>query len=91
MSDFNAAQVLAEAYTLYKKHHDGMGLDFKIAINQVREKSEQRGAVKELENASKAMKKFAVTQSSDKQGTYIHAANMLLDRALHRANLEGDE
>ena len=44
MSDFNAAQVLAEAYTLYKKHHDGMGLDFKIAINQVREESEQRGA-----------------------------------------------
>ena len=31
MSDFNAAQVLAEAYTLYKKHYDGMGLDFKIA------------------------------------------------------------
>lgn len=35
MSDFNAAQVLAEAYTLYKKHHDGMGLDFKIAIAQI--------------------------------------------------------
>ena len=35
MSDFNAAQVLAEAYTLYKKHYDGMGLDFKIAIAQV--------------------------------------------------------
>lgn len=35
MSEFNAAQVLAEAYTLYKKHHDGMGLDFKIAIAQV--------------------------------------------------------
>lgn len=35
MSKFNADQVLAEAYTLYKKHHDGMGLDFKIAIAQV--------------------------------------------------------
>lgn len=39
MAEFNAAQVLAEAYTLYKKHHDGMGLDFKIAINQVRKES----------------------------------------------------
>src|SRR5699024_999129 len=31
----NPIQVLAEAYTLYKKHHDGMGLDFNIAIAQV--------------------------------------------------------
>lgn len=52
MSKFNAAQVLAEAYTLYKKHHDGRGLDFKIAINQVREESEQRGAIKALQEAA---------------------------------------
>jgi len=54
MSDFNAAQVLAEAYTLYKKHHDGMGLDFKIAIAQVREESEQRGAIKALRDAAES-------------------------------------
>lgn len=39
MAEFNAAQVLAEAYTLYKKHHDGMGLDFKIAIAQIRKEA----------------------------------------------------
>ena len=39
MAEFNAGRVLAEAYTLYKKHHDGMGLDFKIAIAQVRKEA----------------------------------------------------
>ena len=51
MSDFNAAQVLAEAYTLYKKHHDGMGLDFKIAITQVR----QEAKVQALRDAADAL------------------------------------
>ena len=50
MSDFNAAQVLAEAYTLYKKHYDGMGLDFKIAIAQVR----QEAKVQALRDAADA-------------------------------------
>ena len=57
----NPIQVLAEAYTLYKKHHDGMGLDFNIAIAQVREESEQRGAERALRKTQKIIAGFEHT------------------------------
>src|SRR5699024_12266299 len=54
----NPIQVLAEAYTLYKKHHDGMGLDFNVAIAQVREESEQRGAERAFRKTQEIIARF---------------------------------
>src|SRR5690625_3406497 len=54
----NPIQVLAEAYTLYKKHHNGMGLDFNIAIAQIREESEQRGAERALRKTQEIIAGF---------------------------------
>ena len=85
MAEFNAAQVLAEAYTLYKKHHDGMGLDFKIAINQVRKESKAealRDAAERL-RAGNLMIGPNYIDPSD-------AADWLEHRADRIANKEGD-
>src|SRR5699024_1611694 len=54
----NPIQVLAEAYTLYKKHHDGMRLDFNVAIAQVREESEQRGAERAFRKTQEIIARF---------------------------------
>ena len=90
MSDFNAAQVLAEAYTLYKKHYDGLGLDFKIAIAQVqaeakaealREAAESDDLIghmyKHFDNHSIQIPPVAVRATA----TYLH----------NRADQEGNE
>ena len=90
MSDFNAAQVLAEAYTLYKKHHDGLGLDFKIAIAQVRKEAEQRGAIKALREAAseRNMHHLSDELSDDALEEAVRIINWIQDRAYL---LEGDD
>jgi len=80
MSDFNAAQVLAEAYTLYKKRYDGMGLDFKIAIAQVRQEAEQRG----MRLAQEAVAKGPVERGRERVGDILSTAQALhmIDNAI---------
>jgi len=85
MSDFNAAQVLAEAYTLYKKHYDGMGLDFKIAIAQVREESEQCGKEQGWDEAITAQIQRLISGDPDVERFQMPANPYRTDR------LEGDD
>ena len=95
MSDFNAAQVLAEAYTLYKKHHDGLGLDFKIAIAQVRKEAEQRGAargkIEGLREAATSIRdsKFANSVKPPSKKVQVKEADWL-DALADRLEADGD-
>ena len=94
MAEFNAGRVLAEAYTLYKKHHDGMGLDFKIAIAQVRKEAKAealRDAAERL-RAGNLMIGPNYIDPCDAADWLEHRAtsNYLNDRADRIANKEGD-
>ena len=94
MAEFNAGRVLAEAYTLYKKHHDGMGLDFKIAIAQIRKEAKAealRDAAERL-RAGNLMIGPNYIDPCDAADWLEHRAtsNYLNDRADRIANKEGD-
>ena len=95
MAEFNAGRVLAEAYTLYKKHHDGMGLDFKIAIAQIRKEAKAealRDAAERL-RAGNLMIGPNYIDPCDAADWLEHRAtsNYLNDRADRIANKEGND
>lgn len=88
MAEFNATQVLAEAYTLYKKHHDGMGLDFKIAINQVRKESKAEA----LRDAADAIEKNQIITQLGHLQPCNSCMVIHMDFLDYRADqIEGDE
>ena len=76
MAEFNAAQVLAEAYTLYKKHHDGMGLDFKIAIAQVQAEAKAE-ALRDFADAHR----MPWTIFQDKDGNPVTVSELMRETA----------